>query len=173
MLRRACLVLALVSAVILTGTYRLAMAAPDAMAAVDAVSAPSLVVTITGVTQTQITVNYTFDERAGTRNFCYAVAPATPSTVCVVTTPRALTGTMSVTNLKAGTAYNYALSAIDPTGRHKTSVTRGTFTTQGAPVAVARPQASSKAPKAIPGILAHSRDLMGRARRNPPSHPAR
>lgn len=167
MLKRTIVAVALASAVILSGEYRTAVAAPDA------VSAPSLVVNISGVTQTQITVKYTFDERAGTRNFCYAVSPATPSTTCVVQTPNSLTGTMTVSNLKAGTAYNYALAAIDPSGRHRTSTTRGTFTTQNAPVAVGPSQGSSKPPRAIPGILIHQRDLMGRARRNPPSQPAR
>jgi hypothetical protein len=159
MLKRTCMILAFVAVLLLSGAQRMAMAAPDA------VSAASLQVTISQVTQTQVTVNYTFDERAGTRNFCYDVAPATPSTTCVVQTPRALTGTLTANNLKAGTTYNYALSAIDPTGRHKTSTTRGTFTTlKATPVALHPPKGQSSSPRYIPGTHIIPRDLLGRKR---------
>jgi hypothetical protein len=163
MLKRTCLTLAFAMVLLLSGTQRSAMAAPDA------VSAASLQVTISQVTQTQVTVNYTFDERAGTRNFCYDVAPATPSTTCVVQTPRALSGSLTATNLKAGTTYNYALSAIDPTGRHKTSTTRGTFTTQkAATVSLLSAKASPGSPRFIPGTLIPQRDIMGRMRESAP-----
>jgi hypothetical protein len=163
MLKRTCLTVAFATALLLSGTQRTAMAAPDA------VSAASLQVTISQITQTQVTVNYTFDERAGTRNFCYDVAPATPSTTCVVQTPRALSGSLTATNLKAGTTYNYALSAIDPTGRHKTSTTRGTFATQkAATVSLFSTRAQPASPKVIPGTHILQRDLMGRMRESVP-----
>jgi hypothetical protein len=101
----------------------------EAVAAPDAVSAASLVVTMGTITTTSITFSYTFKETGGTRKFCYDIAPKTPSTTCVTKTPNSKNGSMTITNLQAGSTYNYTLQAIDPSGKEKTGNAKGTFTT--------------------------------------------
>jgi Flp pilus assembly protein TadG len=165
MKNRIVLTLAMGLAFLFTGVQN------DAEAATDAVSAASLVVTITKVTSTEVNVDYSFDERAGTRNFCYAIAPATPSNTCVTQTPRSLTGSLVAKNLTPASQYNYALSAVDPSGRHKTSTTRGTFTTLKAAVVSIDVKAEKDKPSMrrafIPGT-SYSRDLLGRQPRSNP-----
>jgi hypothetical protein len=101
----------------------------EAVAAPDAVSAASLVVTMGTITTTSIMFSYTFKETGGTRKFCYDIAPKTPSTTCVTKTPNSKNGSMTVTNLVAASTYNYTLQAIDPSGKEKTGNAKGTFTT--------------------------------------------
>lgn len=105
---------------------------PRAEAKPDAVTAASLTVGATKVTATTATINYSRDKYDyGTRTLCYDPSPATPKSNCVTKTAVGNQGSFAVTGLKAGTAYNYSIKAVDTKGGEKPYTSTGTFTTTG------------------------------------------
>ena len=117
----------------------------------DVVSAASLTVGASNVTTTTVVINYSKDKYDyGTRTLCYDPAPTTPKSNCVTKTASGNQGTFNVTGLKASTAYNYSIKAVDTKGGEKPYTSTGSFTTLGATGIALRP--GEVLPQAIPGL---------------------
>lgn len=105
---------------------------PHAEAKPDAVTAASLIVGTADITATTATINYSRDKYDyGTRTLCYDPAPVMPKSNCVTKTAEGNQGSFAVTGLKAGTAYNYSIKAVDNKGGERTYTSTGSFTTSG------------------------------------------
>jgi|GEM_PF-6548045 len=106
-------------------------------AAPDAVSAASLVPEAINITETTVTINITHDRYDyGNRVLCYDPAPAAAKNNCITKTVNSKLYQFNVTGLKAGTAYNYNVNAIDTRDGERPYNTSGTFTTKAAATAI-------------------------------------
>lgn len=122
MKKRFALTLALAAVAILSPAGR------DAEAGVDAVSAASLTVSVSNITATSATINYSKDRySSGTRTLYYNPAPAAATQNATAKKASGNAGSFAVTGLKSGTEYNFKVEASD--GRHKNYATSGTFKT--------------------------------------------
>jgi len=94
----------------------------------DAVTAASISVSVSNILATSATVDYSRDRYDyGTRTLCYDPAPTVPTHNCATKDASGNAGSFTLTGLKAGTQYNFNITASD--GRHKDYATSGTFKT--------------------------------------------
>lgn len=108
----------------------LLLARNQAVAEVDAVSAASMIVGSTNITDTSATITYTNDKyNYGTRTLCYDPAPATAANNCTTKNASGNSGSFDIKKLKPSTQYNYSIKAIDTRGGERPYTYGGTFKT--------------------------------------------
>ena len=111
----------------------LLLARNPAVAEVDAVSAASMTVGSTNITDTSATITYTRDKyNYGTRTLCYDPAPATAANNCTTHNAVGNDGTFDIKKLTPNTQYNYSIKAIDTRGGERPYTYGGTFKTLAA-----------------------------------------
>ena len=108
----------------------LLLARNPAVAEVDAVSAASMIVGSTNITDTSATITFTNDKyNYGTRTLCYNPAPATAANNCVTKNASGNSGSFDIKKLKPLTQYNYSIKAVDTRGGERPYTYGGTFKT--------------------------------------------
>jgi hypothetical protein len=99
----------------------------------DAVSAASLTVSVSNITATTASIDYSRDKYDyGTRTLCYDPAPASPTHNCTTRNASGNQGTFSVTGLTPSTQYNFSIKAVDTKGGERPYTSSGTFKTLAA-----------------------------------------
>lgn len=139
------------------------LARHGAQAEVDAVSAASLSVSVSGITATAAIINYSKDKYDyGTRTLCYNPAPAAPTLNCTTKNAVGNQGSFTVSNLASGIQYNFSIKAVDTKGGEKPYTTSGTFQT------LKSTGLMPDGPSSIPGTAIRVRvDANGRAASKP------
>lgn len=108
-----------------------------AEARVDAVSAASMTLKVTAITETGALVQYTKDSYDyGYRTLCYDPAPAAAKNNCKRIEVDDDKGSFQLTGLKPGTKYNYKITATDPDDDEDPYSASGNFTTLTPPTAL-------------------------------------
>ncbi len=143
-----------VCALLLLSLHRRSDAEPDV------ISAASIAVGSTSITQTSAVVTYSNDRyNYGVRTMCYDPAPLAPQDSCQAHNASGNSGSFTINGLKPGTAYNFVVTATDPgNSRHRPYSTNGTFTTQGQPSGLTLPVNQTSAVGAGAAVY----DLRGR-----------
>jgi hypothetical protein len=108
----------------------LLLARRGAEAEIDAVSAASLTVSVSKITATTASIDYSRDKYDyGTRTLCYNPAPATPTLNCTTRNASGNSGSFAISGLTPNTQYNYSIKAVDTKGGEKPYTSSGTFKT--------------------------------------------
>jgi hypothetical protein len=104
------------------------LARRGAEAEVDAVTAASLTVAVSGITSSTASIGYSKDRySSGTRTLYYNPAPAAATQNATAKRASGNAGSFSVSGLAPNTQYNYKIEASD--GRHESYSTSGSFKT--------------------------------------------